>query len=348
MGSREGGILLYSIVVSLLNEDAIPELYARLTCEMEKLTEGPERPFFELVFVAGDDNTGQAFRYLRGIARVDSRVLVVRSRKRDGRAAALIAGLRRARGRYTIAMDGDLQHRPEDIPRFTEKLEEGYDIVCGWSEKRVDNVWLRRIPTRIANGLERRLNRADLDGFGGGFKAYRTSILQEILLRGGMQRSMPALASVYGASMCQIPMEAVSPESMTPSNGISQIVPVVCELLRIHFLLTFLRQPLRILGSIGLFLLLAGVADGLWLAVQRMFFNRSVVAEHGSLFVAGGVLVLAGIQLLMIGLSGESLVWFSNDRQSDAPMEYAIADVYPHRKAPASTRHVGRPEIALE
>ena len=118
MGPGEGGILLYSIVVPLLNEDAIPELYARLTCEMETLTEGPECSLFELIFVAGDDRTGQAFRYLRGIERVDSRVLVVRSRKRDGRAAALIAGLRRARGRYTIAMDGDLQHRPEDIPRF--------------------------------------------------------------------------------------------------------------------------------------------------------------------------------------------------------------------------------------
>ena len=324
--------MLYSIVVPLLNEDAIPELYARLTCEMEKLTERPECPFFELIFVAGDDSTGQAFRYLRGIALVDSRVLVVRSRRRDGRAAALIAGLRRARGKYTIAMDGDLQHRPEDLPRFVEKLEEGYDIVCDWREKSIDNVWLRRFPARIANVVIPRLSRAALDNFGGGFNAYRTSVLQEILLRGGGQRSMSILASEHGANMCQIPMEDTSDGSGAPRHGISQIVPVVGELLRTYFLRRFLSQPLRLLGSIGFFLLLAGVADGLWLAGQRIFFGRPVVAEHGTLFVFGGVLVLAGIQLLMIGLSGESLVW-SSYRQSDASMEYAG---YPKRKTRAS------------
>ena len=147
---------------------------------------------------------------------------------------------------------------------------------------------------------------------------------------------MSVLASEHGASMCQIPMEDTSRGSGTPSHGISQIVPVVCELLRIHFLRAFFSQPLRLLGSIGVFLLLAGAADGLWLAVQRIFFARPVVAEHGTLFVFGGVLVLAGIQLLMIGLSGESLVWSSNQRQSGTPMEYAIAEVSPRRKTTAS------------
>jgi glycosyltransferase involved in cell wall biosynthesis len=316
-----------SVVIPLLNEqESIPELYARLTHELERMTEGSDGNAFELIFI-DDGSTDGTFRVLRELATVDSRVVAIRFRQRYGKTAALAAGFERVRGTYTITMDGDLQHNPEDIPRFVEKLEEGYDIVCGWREKRVDNLWLRRIPSRIANRMMRKLSRVQIDDFGGGFKAYRTSILKEISLYGGMQRFIPALASARGARVCQLPIENVARRYGSSRYGIARVVPVFFDLLRIHFLLTYLQQPLRLFGSLGLALFGLGFIDCAWLLVERLVYHTSVVGQHGPLLLAGAVFLVMGIQLLMMGLLGEMLVWYFNQRHENQPREYAIAEV---------------------
>ena len=317
----------FSVVIPLLNEqESIPELYARLTHELERMTEGSHGSAFELIFI-DDGSTDDTFRLLRELATVDSRVVAIRFRRRYGKTAALAAGFERARGTYTITMDGDLQHNPEDIPRFVEKLEQGYDIVCGWRENRVDNLWLRRIPSRIANRLMRWLSRVEIDDFGGGFKAYRTSILQEISLYGGMQRFIPALASARGARACQLAIENVPRRYGNSRYGIARVVPVFFDLLRIHFLLTYLQQPLRLFGTLGLALFGLGFADCSWLVVQRVVYHASVADKHGPLLLAGAVFLVMGIQLLMMGLLGEMLVWYFNQRREGQPREYAIAEI---------------------
>ncbi|HZY62400.1 MAG TPA: glycosyltransferase family 2 protein [Edaphobacter sp.] len=320
-------MIVCSVVIPLLNEqESIPELYTRLKVEMEKLVENSSDQSFELIFV-DDGSTDDTFKLLRELAVVDSRVIGIRFRKRYGKTAALVAGFRRAQGRYIVTMDGDLQHNPEDIGRFIEKLDEGYDIVCGWREKRVDNVWLRRIPSRIANRLMRRLSRVDLDDFGGGFKAYRASVLREVSIYGGMQRFIPALASARGARMCQIPIKNIPRRFGSSRYGISRAVPVFFDLLRIHFLLTYLQQPLRFFGTIGLVLLSGGLADGLWLAIERLIYHQHIVDEHGPLLLVAAILIVTGVQLLMLGLIGEMVVWFFNQNQDGQPKEYAIAEM---------------------
>jgi glycosyltransferase involved in cell wall biosynthesis len=319
-------MVLYSVVVPFLNEqESIPELYARLKLELERLLERSEHNTFELIFV-DDGSTDGTFRLLREIAMVDSRVIAIRFRKRYGKTAALVAAFERAQGKYTITMDGDLQHNPEDIRHFVQKLEEGYDIVCGWREKRVDNFWMRRIPSRIANRLMRRASGVDLDDFGGGFKAYRTTILQEVSLYGGMQRFIPALASARGARMCQIPIENTPRRFGSSRYGITRAIPVFFDLLRIHFLLTYLQQPLRFFGSLGFALFSAGLIDSLWLAFERVVFHEQVVHEHGPLLLLGAVLIVTGIQLIMMGLIGEMIVWFFHQHQNQQSQEYAIAE----------------------
>ena len=124
---------------------------------------------------------------------VDSRVTVVRLRRNFGQTSALAAGFDHARGEYIIAMDGDLQHDPSDIPLFLEKLSEGYDIVSGWRKQRIDNLWLRRIPSRCANWLMAKLSGVDIHDFGTTFKAYRRDILEQVPLYGELHRFIPAL-----------------------------------------------------------------------------------------------------------------------------------------------------------
>src|SRR6266545_5187420 len=192
----------YSIVIPVHNEqENVTDLYDRLKAVMELNSES-----FEIVFV--DDGSGDdTFSLLRQIAGVDSRVTVVKLRRNFGQTSALAAGFDNARGEYVIAMDGDLQHDPADIPMFLEKISEGYDIVSGWRKQRIDNLWLRRIPSKCANWLMAKLSGVDIHDFGTTYKAYRREILEQVPLYGEMHRFIPALASAYGASICEIPIQ---------------------------------------------------------------------------------------------------------------------------------------------
>src|SRR5438045_8526289 len=126
---------------------------------------------FEIVLV--DDGSGdQTFAMLKEIAAVDSRVTVVKLRRNFGQTAGLAAGFDHARGEYIIAMDGDLQHDPNDIPIFLETIVAAYDIVSGWGRVGVGNFWLRRILWRIANWPVAKLSGVDIYDFGPTFKAY--------------------------------------------------------------------------------------------------------------------------------------------------------------------------------
>ena len=179
----------YSIVVPLHNEqENVTDLYDRLKAVME--TNGET---FEIVLV-DDGSTDRSFHTLREIAAVDSRVTVVKLRRNFGQTSALAAGFDHARGEYIIAMDGDLQHDPADIPLFLEKISEGYDIVSGWRKRRIDNFWLRRFPSRIANWLMAKLSGVDIHDFGTTFKAYRREILERFLFMAsctGLSRRWP-------------------------------------------------------------------------------------------------------------------------------------------------------------
>jgi hypothetical protein len=195
---------------------------------------------------------------LREIAAVDSRVTVVKLRRNFGQTAGLAAGFDHARGEYIIAMDGDLQHDPADIPLFLEKIAEGYDIVSGWRKHRVDNFWLRRIPSRCANWLMAKLSGVDIHDFGTTFKAYRREILGQVPLYGELHRFIPALASWYGASIIEVPIKNVNRERGASHYGISRTFRVFFDLITIRFLLKYLSRPLHFFGTLGMFSIFAG------------------------------------------------------------------------------------------
>src|SRR5437588_3143195 len=237
----------YSIVVPFHNEEEnVNTLYDRLTAVMEATGES-----VEMVFVDDGSNDG-TFRLLREILAVDSRVAVVKLRRNFGQTSALAAGFDHATGEYIIAMDGDLQHDPEDIPFFLEKVAEGFDVVSGWRRRRIDNYFMRRIPSRAANWAMAKLSGVDIHDFGTTFKAYRSDILKQIPLYGELHRFIPALASWLGASICEVPIKNVNRERGTSHYGISRTFRVIFDLLTIRFLLKYLTRPLHFFGSLGL------------------------------------------------------------------------------------------------
>ena len=236
----------YSIVVPFHNEEEnVTELYDRLKVVMEATGEP-----FELVFV-DDGSRDHTFWMLQQIAAVDRRVVVVKLRRNFGQTSALAAGFDHAEGEYVIAMDGDLQHDPHDIPLFLQKLREGYDIVSGWRKQRIDNFVMRRIPSKIANWLMAKLSGVELHDFGTTFKAYRRGVVQEIPLYGELHRFIPALASAYGATICEIPIRNVNRERGESHYGISRTFRVFFDLITIRFLLKYMARPLHFFGTVG-------------------------------------------------------------------------------------------------
>jgi glycosyltransferase involved in cell wall biosynthesis len=308
----------YSIVVPFHNEEEnVTILYARLKQVMEQVGES-----FELVLV-DDGSTDRTYKLLEEIAAVDSRVLVVKLRRNFGQTSALAAGFDHASGEFFLAMDGDLQHDPNDIPAFLEKLDEGYDVVSGWRKERIDNFVFRRVPSRCANWLMAKLSGVDIHDFGTTFKAYRREVIQNIPLYGEMHRFIPALASWYGASICEIPIHNVNRERGKSHYGLGRTFRVFFDLMTIRFLLKYMSRPLHFFGGLGaLGILSGGSMAALLLGLKILNPGLDVMQSHGPMFVVGSVLIVAGFQLLAIGLLGELQVRHYYTGQH--PASYAV------------------------
>ncbi|MGD0940933.1 MAG: glycosyltransferase family 2 protein [Terracidiphilus sp.] len=308
----------YAIVVPFHNEeDNVTVLYARLKQVMEQVGDS-----YELVLV-DDGSSDRTYMLMEEIAAVDSRVLVIKLRRNFGQTSALAAGFDHASGDFILAMDGDLQHDPNEIPGFIEKLEEGYDVVSGWRKDRVDNFVMRRIPSRCANWLMAKISGVDIHDFGTTFKAYRREVIKNIPLYGEMHRFIPALAAWYGATICEIPIKNVPRERGKSHYGIGRTFRVFFDLLTIRFLLKYMGRPLHFFGGLGALGMMAGSFISASLLVLKILHpHQNVMEVHGPLFAVGGVLIVSGIQLLAIGLLGELQVrhFFSGQR----PTPYTI------------------------
>ena len=308
----------YSIVVPFHNEEEnVTVLYARLKQVMEQVGDS-----FELVLV-DDGSSDRTYKLLEEIAAVDSRVLVIKLRRNFGQTSALAAGFDHASGEFILAMDGDLQHDPNDIPGFIEKLEEGYDVVSGWRKERIDNLLMRRIPSRCANWLMARLSGVKIHDFGTTFKAYRREVIQNIPLYGEMHRFIPALASWFGASICEVPIRNLKRERGKSHYGIGRTFGVFFDLLTIRILLRYMSRPLHFFGLLGALGMMAGsIISAILLGMKILDPRKSILDLHGPLFVIGAVLIVAGIQMLAIGLLGELLVRHHYTAQQHTP--YAV------------------------
>ncbi|HVB98660.1 MAG TPA: glycosyltransferase family 2 protein [Candidatus Dormibacteraeota bacterium] len=294
----------YSIVVPFHNEEeSLLSLYEQL-CEVMA---GRYEP---VEFVLVDDHSSDATpRLLAEIAVRDPRVRVIRLRKNYGQTAALAAGFDHADGEIIIAMDGDLQHDPADIPAMLEAMEEtGCDLVSGWRKKRVDNFWLRRLPSRTANWMMAKLSGVDIHDFGTTFKVYRREVIKEIHLYGELHRFIPALASWHGATVIEVPIRNIERPQGRSHYGISRTGRVFFDLITIRFLLRYMSRPLHFFGPAGLGGLAAGSGILAWLLFEKVFHGSHLFFEHGPMLVLGIMLVLFGVELLAIGLLGELIV----------------------------------------
>ena len=288
-----------SIVVPFFNEEEnVEELYQRLTKALARLGRADE-----LIFV-DDGSTDGTRRLLGGIFKKDRRVQVIRMKKNFGQTAGLQAGFDYARGDIIISMDGDLQHDPAEIPLFLDKMDEGFDIVSGWRKKRVDNPFLRKFPSWVANRMMKFLSGVAIHDFGTTYKAYRRSALKNVRLYGELHRFIPALISRQGVKIAEIPIKNIVRLRGKSKYGLSRVRRVFFDLLTVKFMISFIDRPLQLFGLIGFILGGIGFAIAATITVGFYFFGWHIRENLGNLLLAVFLMVV-GIQLIMTGLLAE-------------------------------------------
>jgi glycosyltransferase involved in cell wall biosynthesis len=310
----------YSIVVPFHNEEEnLPELYRRLTVVMEALDED-----YELIFV-DDGSFDRTQAILKDICALDPRVIGLRLRRNFGQTAALAAGFDYARGEVIIAMDGDLQHQPEDIPRFVARLEEGYDLVSGWRQNRRDGL-LRTFPSRVANWLMALASGVAIHDFGTTFKAYRREVLERIPIYGQMHRFIPAMASIEGAQIAEVPIEDKPRINGKSHYGLSRTFRVMFDILTIRFIVRYLSRPLHFFGGIGAAMIATAVVLAGWLLFKKLYWREAIFIENGPMLLFAAVMFLGGVQFLGLGLLGDlfARLYFAPERRDI----YNVARVY--------------------
>lgn len=294
--------LQLSIVVPLFNEvGTIEELHTRLSAVLQLLGLSSE------VIYVDDGSTDGTAETVAAISDRDLHVRLITLARNYGQTAALAAGFDAAVGDVIVAMDGDLQHSPEEIPKLLARLDEGYDIVSGWRERRMDNFWTRRLPSRVANWMMAKLSGVSLHDFGTTFKAYRAPVIKRIRLYGDLHRFIPALASWGGARIAEVPIANIPRPQNASHYGLSRTWRVMADLITVRFLLRYVTRPLHLFGPLGFGSFAVGASAATWVLLTKLLTGAPVFVAHGPLLLLSVVLVQTGVVLVGLGLLAELL-----------------------------------------
>lgn len=287
-----------SVVVPVFNEEEnVDILHGKLNDSLSALG-----LTYEIIYV-DDGSRDKSFQLLDAISARDPHVKIIRFRRNFGQTAAMSAGMEHASGEVIIPMDADLQNDPADIPRLLEKMNEGYDVVSGWRKKRQDSI-IRKIPSRIANGLISRVTGVQLHDYGCSLKAYRASIIRDVNLYGEMHRFIPAYASMAGGRVTEIPVDHHPRIHGESKYGMGRIFKVALDLLVARFMGKFGQKPIYFFGGGAIRAGLLGMVCWM-IAIDHRLIKPDEHINRNPLFYIGILLFLAALQLLMMGLLAE-------------------------------------------
>jgi glycosyltransferase involved in cell wall biosynthesis len=252
-----------------------------------------------------DGSTDRTLERLLAIEARDPRVRVVRLRRNFGQTAAFSAGFDHARGEVVVTSDGDLQNDPADIPRLLAKLDEGYDMVCGWRKRRMDPP-SKRIPSWLANRLIGWATGVLVHDYGCSLKAMRSEVCKGLRLYGEMHRFIPAVASWMGVTLAELEVNHRPRVRGVTKYGIGRTSRVLLDLFTVKFLLAYGTRPAHLFGFMGLGCGALGLAILSYLSFIRLFMDTAIGGRP--LLLLGALLLLTGIILVNFGLVAELLV----------------------------------------
>lgn len=286
-----------SLVITVFNEeDNIEPLLSRIR---ESL------PGWEYEVVLVDDGSSDATaRKIKKLA--DETVKLVMLNKNYGQTTAMAAGIHAASGEYIVTLDGDLQNDPADIPSMVEKLErEDWDVVAGVRAKRKDGMLLRKIPSKIANAIIRKLTGVYLHDYGCTLKVFKSAEAKNLSLYGELHRFIPVLAQLQGARITEMPVTHHPRLYGKSKYGLDRTFKVMSDLVLMVFFQKYLNRPIHLFGTAGIITFVLGVFINLYLLVLKIMGEE---IWGRPILILGITLVLGGIQLITIGIVAELIV----------------------------------------
>ena len=284
----------------------MPELSVVITVKNEELNIKPLLDTVRLALVnydyeillvddGSDDRTRQQV-----LEYADERTVLIELRKNYGQSTAMTAGIDYSRGKYIALLDGDLQNDPTDIPAMLQLLKtDDWDVVAGNRKDRKDGFFLRKIPSKIANALIRRMTGVYIKDYGCTLKVFKREIAEELGLYGELHRFIPVLAKMQGARITQTNVKHHPRQFGKSKYGINRTVRVMSDLVLMVFMRRYMQQPMHFFGGIGFTSLGLGILINLYL----LFLKISGHDIWGKpLLILGLILLLGGIQFITIGI----------------------------------------------
>ena len=289
-----------SIVVPAYNEEgSICQLYKEITQVMNEFDLS-----FEIIFV-NDGSSDNTQGILDGLQRNDpDHVMTIEFMTNFGKAAALRAGFEAARGHIIVQMDADLQDNPCELPKFIQKINEGYHVVVGWKQKRQDT-FLKNETSKIFNGVTNLISEATLHDHNCGFKAYRAEVIKNMSLYGELHRYIAVLASAKGYRVTEIPIKHRQRKYGISKYGSSRFIKGFLDLLTIIFITKFQSRPLHFFGYLGLSFFSLGFIAASYLTVIKLLTDQSIGDRPLLLFSV--MLMIMGVQIGVTGIVGEQI-----------------------------------------
>ena len=280
-----------SVVVCVYNEEE------NIFPQIEQIAQALEDQSYEIIYV--DD--GSTDKTLEQLHKVDNEHLrIIELRKNYGQSLALMAGIDQAQGQFIATMDGDLQNDASDIPMLVRIAEEGgWDMVAGNRANRQDGVFLRKIPSRIANYIIRNAAGVRLKDYGCALKVFRSDLAKDLGLYGELHRFIPVLAHLEGARITQVDVKHHARKFGTSKYGLNRTFKVLSDLLLMLFLKKYIQKPMHLFGNLGILFFSIGLFINFYLGILKLL-GQDIWGKP--LLILGLMLVLGGIQLVTIGL----------------------------------------------
>ena len=298
-----------SLVIPVFNEAKnINPLYQEIYRAMNEI-----QAEFEVIIVndGSTDNTQEVIESL--YSRDASHIRGIQLLTQSGKAAALHAGFQEATGEIIFTLDGDLQDDPQEIPRFLDKLNEGYDLVSGWKKKRKDS-FIKNNTSKIFNAATNMISRVKLHDFNCGFKAYRVEVVKNLSLYGELHRYIPVLIAAKGYRVAEIPVHHRERLTGKSKYGISRFIHGFLDLVTVIFITRFHSRPLHLFGYVGISFFVIGFIIGLYLTSVKLFGHQSIGERPLLLFSV--MLMIMGVQIGVTGIVGEQIagLMYKNDK----------------------------------
>ena len=304
---------LLSIVVPLYNEE---ENVVLLT---QKIHESLVGYHYQIIYI-DDFSTDATRKVVKSMN--DDKVHLIALKKNYGQSLALAAGIDYAQGEYIITMDGDLQNDPTDIPEMLSHAIHGeYDLITGIRQKRKDSL-VKKIPSKIANFLVRRVTKLDIKDNGCALKVFTKDIAKDLNLYGEMHRFITLLAHLEGAQIKQVPVKHHARNAGVSKYGLERVFKVVADMMLLLFIRKYFQRPIHLFGIFGVLLILLGIIINAYLLVVKLMGED---IGNRPLLIFGLMFILAGIQLFTIGIVMELLIRTYYESQQKRP--YRIKNI---------------------